>query len=272
MNVVTHEFQFSGSLNQNMFPDILLTTRDAGRGDLIPAHRAVLAAVSEKLHDLCYPGGIVEVRNISHKVLRGVVEFIYRGYFVGENPEEIADLIDGLDMLKVNVVPKMGGLLKEEDDGSMIGSFQEDEDGSVEEEEGDGLDMLKVNVVPEMGGEEDDGSLFGSFQDEEDDSVEEEEGDGVDMLNVNVGAQEGTLVFCKECGKGLSHQKRVRYHMLSHYYGMFAEVLPVEYGSDCPDCFQSFRDRSSLLRHYAFVHKHIFEVTGKPIEYFSSAA
>ena len=232
MNVVTHEFQFSGSLNQNMFPDILLTTRGAGRGDLIPAHRAVLAAVSEKLHDLCYPGGIVEVRNISHKVLRGVVEFIYKGYFVGENPEEIEDLRDGLDMLKVSVVPKMGGLLKEEDDGS----------------------------------------LFGSFQDEEDDSVEEEEGDGVDMLNVNVGAQEGTLVFCKECGKGLSHQKRVRYHMLSHYYGMFAEVLPVEYGSDCPDCFHSFRDRSSLLRHYAFVHRHVFEVTGKPIEYFSSAA
>ena len=99
MRVVTHEFLFAGGLNQTMFPDILLRTRDAGRDDLIPAHRAVLSAVSEKLHDLCFPGGIIEIRNISYKVLKGVVEFIYKGYFVAENYEEIEDLRDGLDML-----------------------------------------------------------------------------------------------------------------------------------------------------------------------------
>ena len=82
-----------------MFPDILLTTRGAGLADLIPAHRAVLSSVSEKLHDLCFPGGIIEIRNISYKVLKGVVEFIYKGYFVAENYEEIEDLRDGLDML-----------------------------------------------------------------------------------------------------------------------------------------------------------------------------
>ena len=44
---VTHSFQFAGSLQAGLHPDLWLTTPD-GRGKLLPGHRVVLAAVSDK--------------------------------------------------------------------------------------------------------------------------------------------------------------------------------------------------------------------------------
>ena len=80
----------------------------------------------------------------------------------------------------------------------------------------------------------------------------------------------GREVDCIECGKGLANKSHVRYHVLSHYYHMFDGVLPVEYGTECPECFKSFRDRHTLIRHYAFVHQYVFEVTGRLLVYFSA--
>jgi len=95
-----------------VFPDLLLTTTNAGQGDFIPAHRVVLSAVSSKLHTLCKEGGKVIIRNIEYQVLENLVEFIYKGNIKIKNQEDVDDLRDGLDMLKVNIVMEevIGGM------------------------------------------------------------------------------------------------------------------------------------------------------------------
>jgi len=104
MQTLKHNFSFPGKLSQSIFPDIFLTTKDAGSTDFIQAHRVVLAAVSDKLHGMCKEGGKVFVRNISYQVLEQVVSFIYKGKIEMESNEDIENLRDGLDMLKVNIV------------------------------------------------------------------------------------------------------------------------------------------------------------------------
>jgi len=104
MHTLHHKFDFAGQLRQTVFPDLLLTTTNAGQGDFIPAHRVVLSAVSTKLHSLCKEGGKVVIRNIEYQVLEHVVEFIYTGSIKIKNQEDVDNLRDGLDMLKVNIV------------------------------------------------------------------------------------------------------------------------------------------------------------------------
>jgi len=104
MLTLQHKFDFPGQLSQTVFPDLLLTTTTAGQGDFIPAHRVVLSAVSTKLHSMCKEGGKVVIRNIEYQVLENVVEFIYKGSIQIKDQENVENLRDGLDMLKVNIV------------------------------------------------------------------------------------------------------------------------------------------------------------------------
>ena len=98
------------------------------------------------------------------------------------------------------------------------------------------------------------------------------EHDGVKLAQISAdmvgGGHHG--VYCIECGKGLRNKSRVKYHVLSHYYPCFDVVLPVEYGAECPECAKIFRDRRDLIRHFAFVHQHVTEVTGQLLEYFTA--
>ena len=103
MEVLRHNFCFSGHLSQSCYPDLFLTTADGG-GEVVPAHRVVISAVSSKLAVLCKEGGKVVVRNISFKLLEQVIRFIYKGKIDVDNREDVEDLKDGMDMLKVNIV------------------------------------------------------------------------------------------------------------------------------------------------------------------------
>lgn len=103
MEVLRHSFSFSCQLSQSCYPDLFLTTADGG-GEVIPAHRVVISAVSSKLAVLCKEGGKVVVRNISFRLLEQVIRFIYKGRIELVNSEEVEDLKDGVDMLKVNLV------------------------------------------------------------------------------------------------------------------------------------------------------------------------
>jgi len=107
MIVLQHSFCFSGQLSQSAYPDIFLTTLDGG-GEVVPAHRVVMAAVSDKLATLCKEGGRVVVRNISFKLLEQVVRFIYSGNVELGDVEDVEDIKDGMDMLKVKVVIESG--------------------------------------------------------------------------------------------------------------------------------------------------------------------
>jgi len=106
MPILQHSFCFLGQLRQSVFPDLFLTTKDAGPTDLIPAHRVVLSAVSTKLHNMCREGGKVLVRNIQYRVLEEVVRFIYTGSVETESDEDIENLRDGLDMLTIKISTK----------------------------------------------------------------------------------------------------------------------------------------------------------------------
>ena len=47
-------------------------------------------------------------------MLQHVIKFIYKGFFVAKNDKDMEDLGDGLDMLSVNIVPKVGAFVKKE--------------------------------------------------------------------------------------------------------------------------------------------------------------
>ena len=67
---------------------------------------------------------------------------------------------------------------------------------------------------------------------------------------------------CFKCGlecKNLVHRKN---HILSHYYSSFYKVLPTTNPYVCPQCGQTSRDRITLIRHFAFSHKKMYEFTG----------
>jgi len=107
MVMLQHNFCFSGQLSQSAYPDLFLTTLDGG-GEVVPAHRVVMAAVSDKLATLCREGGRVVVRNISFKLLEQVVRFIYSGKVDLDDVEDVGDVKDGMDMLKVKIVIENG--------------------------------------------------------------------------------------------------------------------------------------------------------------------
>ena len=90
MPVLTHQFPFPGHLSQSSYPDLSLTTPDCGARS-VPAHRVVLAAVSNKLAKMCQEGGRVRIRNIKFGVLEKIVGFIYNGRVELEGMEDVED-------------------------------------------------------------------------------------------------------------------------------------------------------------------------------------
>ena len=103
MQKLYHDFSFPGQLSQHVYPDLFLTTMDGGVG-VVPAHRVVISAVSSKLAVLCKEGGNVVVRNIEFELLEKVIRFVYTGKLELGNRDDVNDLRDGMDMLKMNIV------------------------------------------------------------------------------------------------------------------------------------------------------------------------
>jgi hypothetical protein len=67
---------------------------------------------------------------------------------------------------------------------------------------------------------------------------------------------------CFKCDQAYKKVTSYRNHILSHYYTIFFEVLPASKPFSCPECdYTSARDKITLLRHYAFRHGKLFEMT-----------
>jgi len=120
MHVLQHKFCYRGQLSQSVFPDLRITTDDAGSNEHIPAHRVVLAAVSPWLFFKCKAGGTIVIRNIKYKVLEEVVRFIYTGSIEMRNMEDVNNLRHALDKLQIKLEIEVGTIIdiKEESEES----------------------------------------------------------------------------------------------------------------------------------------------------------
>ena len=66
---------------------------------------------------------------------------------------------------------------------------------------------------------------------------------------------------CPKCGQVCKDNSNLKNHVLSHYYQVFYDVLPDCKPFSCPLCGNPSRDRITMVRHYAFTHKKLFEMT-----------
>merc|ERR1719500_1812784 len=67
---------------------------------------------------------------------------------------------------------------------------------------------------------------------------------------------------CPKCDQICKDKGGLRNHVLSHYYEVFFEVLPVVAPFTCPECSrEGWRDRITLARHYASAHNKLFKMT-----------
>merc|ERR1719186_1918590 len=71
---------------------------------------------------------------------------------------------------------------------------------------------------------------------------------------------------CPKCGQVCKDHSNLKNHVLSHYYKMFYMVLPQCKPFPCPICGHCNRDRITMVRHYAFTHKKIFEMTDVTVQ------
>ena len=70
----------------------------------------------------------------------------------------------------------------------------------------------------------------------------------------------GMDIQCPTCGDRKSKQTFMN-HLLTHYAKIFTPMLPSTSPYTCPECPYRSRDKVSLMRHYAFTHEKIFEMT-----------
>jgi len=77
---------------------------------------------------------------------------------------------------------------------------------------------------------------------------------------------------CLLCPMVFDKTQKFKEHVLNHYKPELNIKLPNGKPFACPDCGSYNRDKITLLRHYAFTHKHIYDVSneselaGKPAE------
>ena len=74
---------------------------------------------------------------------------------------------------------------------------------------------------------------------------------------------------CFKCGQICKDNSNLKNHVLSHYYQVFYDVLPDSKPFPCPECGNTSRDRITLVRHFAFTHKKLFEMTDVTPEHFA---
>ena len=64
---------------------------------------------------------------------------------------------------------------------------------------------------------------------------------------------------CVICHQILDTRPKMREHVLNHYKSQLLLSLPRKRPFTCPECNSDSRDKITLLRHYAFTHRHIYE-------------
>ena len=66
---------------------------------------------------------------------------------------------------------------------------------------------------------------------------------------------------CPKCDQICKDIANLRNHILSHYYSDFYRVTPDTRPFPCPTCGKENRDRITMIRHFAFSHNMLFELT-----------
>ena len=66
---------------------------------------------------------------------------------------------------------------------------------------------------------------------------------------------------CFKCGQVCKDTANLRNHVLSHYYRVFDPLIPQVKPFPCPVCEKPSRDKITLIRHFAFTHNKVFELT-----------
>ena len=66
---------------------------------------------------------------------------------------------------------------------------------------------------------------------------------------------------CSICDKKCNKSYNLKNHILSHFYDKFESIVPNSKPFACPTCGAESRDRIDILRHLAFTHKKLYEVT-----------
>merc|ERR1712037_1086138 len=66
---------------------------------------------------------------------------------------------------------------------------------------------------------------------------------------------------CPKCDQICKDNANLKNHLLSHYYHDFYRVTPDSKPFPCPTCGKENRDRITMIRHFAFSHGMIYELT-----------
>merc|ERR1712181_123317 len=66
---------------------------------------------------------------------------------------------------------------------------------------------------------------------------------------------------CFKCGQVCKDNSNLRNHVLSHYYRIFDPLIPQAKPFPCPECDKPSRDKITMIRHFAFTHGKLFELT-----------
>merc|ERR1719317_862104 len=66
---------------------------------------------------------------------------------------------------------------------------------------------------------------------------------------------------CFKCSVVCKDNSNYKNHILSHYYREFDPHIPQTKPFECPICAKPSRDKITLIRHYAFTHQKMFELT-----------
>ena len=116
---------------------------------------------------------------------------------------------------------------------------------------------------------------------DEGDSQEETENENQDDDNlVELNPADGTLnasenksstptpktdgpYFCRFCEDGFDKPNNLRNHVLNHFKPQIYPELPAEKPFICPECKAVSRDKVTLLRHYAWSHRKVYEMAAE---------
>ena len=66
---------------------------------------------------------------------------------------------------------------------------------------------------------------------------------------------------CPKCGQVCKDNGNMKNHLLSHYYQDFYRCTPDTKPFACPSCGKESRDRITMIRHFAFSHNMLYELT-----------
>ena len=66
---------------------------------------------------------------------------------------------------------------------------------------------------------------------------------------------------CPKCDQICKDNANLKNHVLSHYYQDFYRVTPDTKPYACPTCGKENRDRITMIRHFAFSHNMLYELT-----------